>query len=443
MLELRGKYTTAKVFTDNCEDEAIAQVTNIINSPEFADCQVRIMPDVHSGKGIVIGFSSTMSDYANPEHIGVDIGCGMKSIFFNKPLNNDDYALFEHRLLNQIPVGMNINVARVIDEKEFLCFLNREIEKLYHKSNGMFNLIRFNSVDDIDAWYKKFGMSPTVFWHSLGTLGSGNHFMEYGESVDGSAYAFTVHTGSRNLGVKVFNYWNKIATGDKAHKAEIKEITKEAKKEYSALHNGDMTGFSDYLQDKIETFKKTVHTGYLSEEPLKEYLTDMVVTQLYAAFNRKTICRIAASIMNSINDALVVDDIESVHNYIDASDHVIRKGAIRSYVGEKMIIPFNMRDGLAICEGKSNDDWNCTAPHGAGRLLSRSKAFATLNADVFKKQMEDAGVYTTTANQSTLDEAPDAYKPFEEILELIKPTAVVLYLIKPKINIKGSEKRVF
>jgi RNA-splicing ligase RtcB len=169
------------------------------------------------------------------------------------------------------------------------------------------------------------------------------------------------------------------------------------------------------------------------------YLTDMVIAQAYAKFNRMIILRKVANIMNAINGAKVIDQVTSVHNYLDFQDMTIRKGSIRSYKGERMIIPFNMKDGLAICEGKSNEDWNCSAPHGCGRLMSRASAKKKLKLSDFEKQMSDAGIYSTSVCQNTLDEAPDAYKPMSEIVDLIKDTCDILFFMKPKINIKATE----
>lgn len=403
MLELQGKYTSAKVFTSNIEESAIGQIYDIINSPEFDGLNVRIMPDVHSGNGIVIGFSSQLGEWVNPLHIGVDIGCGVETIFFDKELDRKDYALFEHRVKKAIPLGFTVNQNTVIDEKDFKRFLNNELQKIYQLSGGRIKFTEFKTVEDIDDWHAKFGIKPALFWHSLGSLGGGNHFMEYGVGEDADKtpyYAFTVHTGSRNLGLRVCEYWSKIAN---------------------------------------DRSKNSDHIGYLGGDDLIGYLTDMAICQLYAKYNRMTILDSVTKIMNGINKAKVVDHVVSVHNYIDMTDGIIRKGAIRSYEGEKMVIPFNMRDGLAICVGKSNPDWNCTAPHGTGRLMSRGAARRTLNVQDFQKQMSDADVYTTTANQRTIDEAPDVYKPFEEVVELIQPTVDILFFVKPKINIKGTD----
>jgi RNA-splicing ligase RtcB len=441
IINLKGKYTEAKIFTDNIEESAIAQVHDIISSPEFKDLKVRIMPDVHAGKGIVIGFSSEVGEWVNPCHIGVDIGCGVETIFFDKELPEKDYALFEHRVKKAIPVGFDIHDSTIIDEKDFKRFLNNEIQKIYQLSKGRINFVQFDSVDDIDKWYERFGMKPSVFWHSIGSLGGGNHFLEFGVGNDsnGTSYnAFTVHTGSRNLGLKVCNYWTKIANTKTVSKKDSKKALLAAKEEYASMHDGNMDGFSAYLAEKIEAMKQSRHIGYLGGDDLKEYLTDMVICQLYARYNRKTILDIVAKIMNGINGAKVIDHIVSVHNYIDMTDGIIRKGAIRSYKDEKMVIPFNMKDGLAICVGKSNEDWNYTAPHGSGRAMSREKARKALDVADFQKQMADAGVYTTTADRSTIDEAPDAYKPFEEIVKLIEPTVDILFFVKPKINIKGA-----
>jgi RNA-splicing ligase RtcB len=250
-------------------------------------------------------------------------------------------------------------------------------------------MVEFLNEDDLVAWMRSVNIQPAIFYKSLGTLGGGNHFMEYEEGED--RWAFTVHTGSRSLGTKVFNKWDRVAKC-----------------------NG----------------------GYLAGEALKGYLTDMVITQAYAKYNRKLILDKAASIMHKINGAKVDGIIGTTHNYLDFQDLVIRKGAIRSYAGELVVIPFNMRDGIAIAEGLSNEDWNFSAPHGSGRVMSRTAARRNLTMKGFKLEMQ--GVYSTCITPDTIDESPSAYKPTEEILDAVSPTCRILYRLKAKINLKAT-----
>lgn len=436
-MNLVGKYCKdCKIFTDNVEDDAISLIYDILNNKAFNDAKIRIMPDVHLGKGITIGFSSNIKDSINPSHVGVDVGCGIETIFFQKQLPKDMYAEFEKQIKEKIPTGSVQNSTIEFDMNELLNVINKDLHKATVSANGLVYPIQFDDLDALDKWCRKIGMDINTFYHSLGTLGGGNHFMEYDENEELKKYAFTVHTGSRNLGQKVHNYWAKIAnepTFDKdAFNNEVKEFVKN--------WNGPKTEIPQHITAIRSKYSANVNNGYLSNDDLKGYLTDMVIAQAYAKFNRSLILIKAASIMNNlfVNDCGngVVEHVMSVHNYIDFDDMILRKGAIRSYKGEKMIIPFNMRDGLAICEGKSNSDWNCTAPHGSGRVMSRSKAKETIKLDDFVNQMKD--VYSTSVCKNTIDEAPDAYKPTDEIINNIKDTCDILFFMKPKINIKDT-----
>jgi len=439
MIEIKGKQCKdIKIFTDNIEEGALQLLYDISNSSMFNKAKIRIMPDVHLGKGIVIGFTCPLNKdniWVNPSHIGVDIGCGIEAIFFDKPLEPKKYAQFERKIKREIPTGFNINKLRQFEMKEFIKFVNSEIQKAYQTSGGIINFMEFNTEDDFETWCKGFGMEFGTFIKSIGTLGGGNHFMEYDTNEELKKYAFTIHTGSRNLGKMVCQKWTHFARGLSVDKEGMeKEV-----KEFVANFKGDVTEIPEHLKVIRAKYRTPDSDGYLGGDALKGYLTDMVIAQAYAKYNRMIILRKAEAVMNGINKAKVIDHISSVHNYLDFNDMVIRKGSIRSYKGEQMIIPFNMRDGLAICEGKSNDDWNYSAPHGCGRIMSRAAAKKKINFSDFQKQMNDAGIYSTSVCQNTLDEAPDAYKPMEEIVKLIEPTCDILYFMKPKINIKATE----
>ena len=441
MIQLEGKTCKdCKIFTYNIEEEALALLhDNILSSEMFRGAKVRIMPDVHAGKGIVIGFTCPINKekpFVAPSHVGVDIGCGIESIFFDKPLEEKKFPQFERKLKKEIPTGFNINKKSQFEMKDFFKFLNHEIQRAYQTANGLVDNISFSNEQDLEKWCQKLAMDYGTFVKSIGSLGGGNHFCEYDTNEEEKKYAFTVHTGSRNLGQHVFRHWNSIASGVSVDKAAMKK----AVDEYVANYKGDVRELPEKLKAIREKYRTPDSNGYLGGTALKGYLTDMVIAQAYASYNRHIILQKAADIMEKINGAKVIDKVSSVHNYIDFRDLTIRKGAIRSYEGEKMIIPFNMRDGMAICDGKSNEDWNCSAPHGSGRAMSRSKAKKNLNLDDFKKQMEDAGIYTTSVCANTLDEAPDAYKPTEEIIDNIKDTCDVLFFMKPKINIKATDE---
>ena len=300
-----------------------------------------------------------------------------------------------------------------------------------------------NSEHDLKLWCSRIDMDYETFLKSIGTVGGGNHFLEYDINEEDKKYCICVHCGSRNLGLKVFNYWNKIAKGLTISREELRELTESVKKQNTdktKLNQEIKTARNEYLSKKIP--------NYLSGENLYGYLIDVLLAQEYARINHDVILKQVVEIYQEIcSDAKIIDEIHTTHNYIDYDfkaimgkpNMMIRKGAVRAYKGERLIIPFNMRDGLAICEGKSNDDWNYTAPHGCGRCLSRSKAKEQLNIEDFKAEMAAAGVYTTTADATTLDEAPNAYKPYQEIVKLIEPTVDILYFMKPKINIKAAE----
>ena len=266
--------------------------------------------------------------------------------------------------------------------------------------------------------------------------------MEYDESDDGK-YGVCVHCGSRNLGLKVFSYWNNIAKSMTVSKEEMRLLTDEVKsknKDKRKLNEEIKAAKEEYLKDKIP--------GFINGSNLIGYLIDVCLAQTYAKINHMVIHSQIEDIYKKLSDGgKKYDEIYTTHNYIDydfkalsgTPNMMIRKGAIRAYSGERCIIPFNMKEGISICEGKSNEDWNFTAPHGCGRLFSRSKAKELLNVDEFKAEMAAAGVYTTTANSSTIDESPDAYKPKDEIVRLIEPTVNVLYMMKPRMNIKAAD----
>lgn len=439
MIEIQGKQCKdIKIFTDNIEDPALQLIYELSNSQMFKGAKIRIMPDVHLGVGIVIGFTCPIpkeNAHVNPNFVGVDIGCGIEAIFFDKPLEEKKFPQFERKIKKEIPTGFNIHKLRQFEMKEFIKFVNSEVQKAYQTSGGAINFIEFKTEDDFEAWCKGFGMEFATFIKSIGTLGGGNHFLEYDTNDEEKKYAFVVHTGSRNLGKMVCQKWVHAAKGLSVDKEGMeKEV-----KEFVANFKGDPTEIPENLKKIRAKYRTPESDGYLEGELLKGYLTDMVIAQAYAKYNRMIILRKAAGMMNKINGAKVIDQVSSIHNYLDFGDMTIRKGSIRAYEGERMIIPFNMKDGLAICEGKSNEDWNCSAPHGAGRIMSRAAAKKKINFNDFQKQMTDAGIYSTSVCQNTLDEAPDAYKPMSEIVELIKDTCDILYFMKPKINIKATD----
>lgn len=433
-MEVIGKYVKdCKIYADTVEDKAMDLVYDILNCKAFDGQKIRIMPDVHAGKGIVIGFTSTLGDYICPSHVGVDIGCKMTTLVLSHKMPQDKIALFENNIKRDIPMGFNINKKKMFEDKEFYKFLNSELSKAYSSWSDM---IYNDTIDEkyITNMLKRIGMDEGKFYKSIMSVGGGNHFLEYGE-VEGSDYGyFTIHCGSRNFGLMVCKYWENRA------KKNGNIDTSEYAKALDKLKNE--TEDKSTLPAKIEALKASMldgqMQGYLTGNDMRGYLTDMVIAQAYANYNHRKIAEMVYEIYKRrCGGCNMVEVIETTHNYINFADHIIRKGSVQANLGQKVILPFNMRDGVAICIGKGNEDWNCSAPHGCGRIMSRTKAKETITLDEYKKSMD--GIYTTCINKSTLDEAPMAYKDKDEILKLIEPTLDVQYFIKPIINLKAAE----
>lgn len=422
-----------KIFAYSIEQNAIDQIKEMSNHSLFKETQIRIMPDAHSGKNCVIGTSYNLTNFVSPSHVGCDIGCGIETFIMDKNINPNEYALIEHRIRKEIPLGFDINSKRMFEMKDFIKFMKNGFNACLAQWPEMIDSLVDMSEEGFSDICKRIGMDESTFYKSIGTLGSGNHFHEIGTTPDGK-YTFTIHCGSRNFGVKVFKYWDRIASSMQYDRAEYRERIKHIKK--TAKNRNDIPRLIKEYQDEL--MSKQAPNGYLMGDNMKGYITDMCIAQLYAQYNRNIIAKKTEEIFYHINQAKVVERITSVHNYIDLNDHIIRKGAIRSYEGEKMVVPFNMRDGLAICVGKSNKDWNFSCCHGAGRMMSRSAAKKNLSMDKYKEQMN--GIYSTSVCKSTIDEAPDAYKPMEEIVDAIQPTCEILYFIKPIINLKATDE---
>lgn len=434
-------YENCKIYNDNVEASAMQTIYDVMESGAFNNSQVRIMPDVHDGKGIVIGFTAPLDNYINPNHVGVDIGCCIDTWFTNIPiasLHQKDLKNIERRVRNTIPFGLEINQKCIVEPKEFLKYLNQYVAKCASKWERISN--KMYTEKDIDTFCYRIGQDPGVFWKSLGSVGGGNHFIEFGSTPNKKGIEclnFTIHCGSRNLGVKVANYHCGIAEKTAGFKS------KEFKEQANVLIKGyrDSKDF-EKIEDALETFKenwKNKHPqGYLEGADANAYLDDMVIATAYSLYNHETLSKSILTILKkTAPNVLLVDMVRSMHNYIDMEDHIIRKGAIRAYEGELMVVPFNMRDGLAICRGKGNPDWNYSCSHGAGRKMSRTQARKALSLEKFQTQME--GIVSTSVCPGTLDEAPDAYKDTEEIVSLIQDTCEILYFIKPIINLKARE----
>ncbi len=435
MIELNGKYNrNCKIFLDEVEEGAIELVQNILNHEISKGVQVRIMPDTHVGKFIVIGFTMPMTTMINPNYIGVDIGCSVTSYKLNKRFDAEDLPRIDKVIRKAVPMGHDIRKGKDFNYwwvDEYFQVVTHSVNNFQHEWNKRFSDNKEEITIDkeyIIELCKKIGTGERMFYNSVGSLGGGNHFIEIGESANDGSHYLTIHSGSRNFGLKVCNYHAKKMVSAKfrpqEYHDEFRHITQ------NTIPTSDIPIKLAELNERYEVGKKEL---LLKGDDMHEYLVDMVIAQTYAEFNHRAM---AHSIFVGLRDVEAVEKVHSMHNFIDTHDWIIRKGAIRAYKGERMIIPFNMRDGLLICEGKSNTDWNCSAPHGAGRILARSQAFKTLDIDEFKNEMK--GIYSTSVCKSTLDEAPMAYKDKNLIIEAIKDTAIIIDTVKPILNIKAN-----
>ncbi len=369
MIEVTGAYNTAKIYTDTLESSAKEQIRTLCDQPFAADSKIRIMPDVHAGKGCTIGTTMTIGDKVVPNLVGVDIGCGMETIKLK--IKRLELQKLDSFIRQNIPSG-------------------REIREKPHRSHGRIDIQKLRCIKKIDARRAA---------ESLGTLGGGNHFIEVDKSEEGDYY-LVIHTGSRNLGLKIAEYYQKKA--------------------YEAVGGRKQTDIPYEL-------------AYLSGQDLEDYFHDMAVIQNFASLNRQIIKEVILDGMKWKDEG----SFSTIHNYIDIEAGILRKGAVSAKQGEILLIPMNMRDGSLICTGLGNADWNYSAPHGAGRVMSRSEAESSFTVSAFKKEME--GIYTTSVGSDTLDECPMAYKPMEEITKNISETVKIESIIRPVYNFKASE----
>ena len=370
-------------------------IYHFLDHPMFEESKIRIMPDVHAGKDIVVGFTVPFTDHVNPDHVGGDIGCSVSTAITDLPVNEADYPAIEKTIRENVKFGMTIHEKSVYDVKQLYKHLQTRLVEARQQWPEMVSNMDVTE-KGITAFLKRIDMSEHMFYHSIGTVGGGNHFIEVGVTPEGN-YAFTAHCGSRNLGQKVWKCW----------KLEACKLADSAK-------------------------------GYLTGEAMRGYITDMVISQAYAEYNHMVIDRLVmeAIVSCSGKKAAITEQIYTTHNYIDFGMKMLRKGAVAAPKGKKLVIPFNMRDGLIICRGKGNEDWNQSAPHGAGRLMSRAAAKELIDLDEYKEAMK--GIYSTSVGTGTIDESPMAYKDPKEILQLIADTVEVEYFIKPVINLKAT-----
>lgn len=393
MLELRGKYNTAKVFTDNVEETAKNQIIKLCNQEFAKDSKIRIMPDTHAGVGCTIGTTMTITNKIVPNLVGVDIGCGMYCVKLKE--REIDFKKLDEVIRKYVPSGRDI----------------REVE---HKLSNNLKLKELRCANHI--YYDK-------CMKSLGTLGGGNHFIEINKDKEGNLY-LVIHSGSKYLGKQVAKYYQTLA---------YKRLTYEAKDKIISKLKAEGRE-QDILSElsKLPPLEIDEHLAYLEGNDLEDYLHDMKITQEYAMFNRMAI---ADEILNHMQ-LHEVESFSTIHNYIDVENRILRKGAISANKSEKVIIPINMKDGSIIAIGKGNEDWNYSAPHGAGRLFSRGKAKNKISLEDFKNVM--SGVWTTSVCESTIDESPMAYKPIQQIIDNIQDTVDIVEIIKPVYNFKAN-----
>ena len=417
-----------KIFTDAVEQVALDQINELLDQDAFKDAKVRIMPDVHAGIGCVIGFTGDLGDKVIPNIVGVDIGCGMLCVGLGKV--DIDLEKLDRVIRDNVPSGRNVhnNPITPFDLTRLFCY---------------------DKLKDVD-WIK----------NSIGTLGGGNHFIEVDVDDDGNKY-LVIHTGSRNLGKQVADIYQKMAIKNCSYDEEMRVAKR------NVIDKLKSEGREREIQEQLDIItaqyrgrtKLPKGLCYLDGKLREDYLYDMKICQEFASVNRFNIAMIILEQMfpnpNYIEPGteeygiiyssdryskiapMEISMFASIHNYISFNDDIIRKGAISARKGERVIIPMNMRDGCIIGIGKGNDDWNQSAPHGAGRIMSRSKARETIDIKDFKDSMKD--IYTTSVNEQTIDESPFAYKPMDEIIKNIGDTVEIEKIIKPIYNFKASE----
>ena len=399
MEQIVGRYCKdCVVYSNTLEQDARSIIYSFVNHRMFEGSKIRIMPDVHAGKDIVVGFTAPFRDCVNPDHIGGDIGCTVSTTITATPVVSEQFEELERQIRHYVKFGMTQQEHTMFKESEFYAFLKKRVAEARVAWSEYVDNADV-SERGIEKLLNRVEMNAKTFFCQIGTVGSGNHFVEIGVTPEGN-YAITVHCGSRNFGQKVWKYWHTIA------------------------HN--------------PTFNHP-SVGYLAGEQMRGSITDMVIAQAYAEFNHIIIHRLITDIFRRVCGSVdAVEQIITTHNYIDFKGRMMRKGAVASLEGQKLVIPFNMRDGLIICKGKSNPEWNCSAPHGAGRLMSRSAAKELIDMEEYKQSM--ANIYSTSVQRDTIDESPMAYKDPMEILEAIQDTVEVLYFIKPVINMKSRSE---
>lgn len=400
-MEFKGKFNTAKVFTDVIDQDSIAQIIQLCNQPFAQGSRIRLMPDVHAGAGCTVGTTMTIQDRVVPNLVGVDIGCGMETVQLRE--KHIELQQLDRLIHQKIPSGFSIR------EKAHRYFQQVDLARLYCFSH----------------------INPLRAEKSLGTLGGGNHFIEADRDEEGNLY-LVVHSGSRHLGLEVAGYYQKEGYErlNGSSRQDRDRLVQELKSQ----------GRDKEISKALKALKNTKKTdipkplAYVEGELFQQYLHDMRLVQDFAMWNRK-------AIMDELVKGLKVhveDRFTTIHNYIDTEAMILRKGAVSAQKGERLLIPINMRDGSLICVGRGNEDWNFSAPHGAGRLMSRSQAKQSFTVNQFRKEME--GIYTTSVGKATLDECPMAYKSLEDIVRHIGDAVEIERRLFPIYNFKAGEE---
>lgn len=391
------EYKNCKIFAETVEATAMEQIKKLADFPAYENNKIRIMPDTHAGAGCTIGTTMTITDKITPNLVGVDIGCGMVVCPLLERV--EDFSAFDNAVRKYIPSGFAIHETPAEHTEDW-------VDKLGE--------LKCASAIDIDYMVR-----------SIGSLGGGNHFIEIDENEQGHQY-LVIHSGSRNLGVKVAKYYQDLTIkGNK--KTDIQELINKLRAE----------GRESEIQSAISNHKTSEipkELAFVEGWLFDDYLHDMRIAQAYAYTNR--IAMVNRLVIYAGLSVSTKDVFTTIHNYIDLDNMILRKGAVSAQKGERLIIPINMRDGSLICIGKGNEDWNYSAPHGAGRLMSRKAAKEKLSMEDYKQSM--SGIFTTSVDESTKDEAPMAYKPMDEIIRCIEPTCEIERIIKPVYNFKAQ-----
>lgn len=426
---ITGQYTTALVTTKDLDDGCIRQIQQICDHPAFEN-PIAIMPDAHAGKGAVIGFTMRLGDRIVPEVVGVDIGCGMLAARLDSRWTNPKKN--DRLIRSAIPMGFDVGTEKtdIALFAPWLDGINRGVEAFSRKLALPHEEVTLDTISDL---LDEMGDRS---WYGIGSLGGGNHFIEIGRT-DGGEDWLVIHSGSRNFGLRVCEKWQTVASGGGRTKEQMREIARDIRRRSEA---GLIP--REEIPDRIRAAATAdIHSQdgipWLEGKNALGYLRDMLVAQVYACLNRRAMLETVLRVTG--HSAL--ETLETVHNYVSSEDPMtIRKGAVSARKDERFILPLNMTAGILLCRGKGNDQWNHSAPHGAGRKMSRTKAIQSLNPDLLARQMITSGVFTENDPKNVLDEAPDAYKPEESIVALLPPTADILERIRPIHNIKAEEQ---